>query len=110
MSHKHRCHAAGCNRNCAPRLLFCKPHWEQVPDVLKAAVWAHYRPGQEVDKVPSRTYCAVQRLAVAYVAKQEGHEGAAFYLLAARRHLATARERGEPPADLDALFRLVEAP
>jgi hypothetical protein len=35
-----------------------------VPKFLQREIWRWYRPGQEIDKKPSREYMAVQNLAV----------------------------------------------
>lgn len=48
----------------APRLLMCPAHWRQVPRSLQAAVWRHYRPGQEIDKQPTPEYRAAARAAI----------------------------------------------
>ncbi len=53
-SSAHRCHAIGCETPVPPKLLMCRAHWNRVPKVLQAQVWAHYRPGQEVDKLAKR--------------------------------------------------------
>ena len=42
-----------------------------VPKAPQAAVWAHYRPGQEVDKRPTREYLEAAHAAVMAVAKKE---------------------------------------
>ena len=48
----------------------CLVHWRQVPKDIQVAVWAHYRPGQEVDKKPSRAYLEMMRRAVRAVEKK----------------------------------------
>ena len=68
---KHTCHAKGCNVEVAPKLLMCIRHWRMVPKTLQAAIWRHYRPGQEIDKQPSEAYLVTQRAAVAAVAAKE---------------------------------------
>lgn len=50
----------------------CVIHWVQVPRKLQKAVWAHYRPGQCVDKEPSAEWHAAADAAIAYVAELEG--------------------------------------
>jgi hypothetical protein len=67
----HRCHAIGCEKEIDPKLLMCFPHWKLVPKFLQKQIWKWYRPGQEIDKRPSREYMAVQRLAIDAVAVLE---------------------------------------
>lgn len=35
-----------------------------VPKEIQRAIWKHYRPGQEVDKRPTKEYLAVMKLAI----------------------------------------------
>jgi hypothetical protein len=70
----HTCHAYGCSRVVAPALLMCGRHWRMVPAALQREVWRHYRPGQEVDKRPSRVYIDVMKRAIAAVAAAERAE------------------------------------
>jgi hypothetical protein len=42
-----------------------------VPAPLQAGVWATYRPGQEVDKKPTRAYLDAADAAIAAVAAKE---------------------------------------
>lgn len=69
---KHLCHAEGCSVPVPPRMLMCRRHWFMVPKPLRDAVWAEYRPGQEIDKRPSDAYMEVQQAAVRAVAEKEG--------------------------------------
>ena len=55
----HTCHHPECQRVVPPRLLACSAHWFQLPRELRQAVWAAYRPGQEIDKKPSQVYMDV---------------------------------------------------
>lgn len=52
----HTCHAHGCTVAIPPKYFMCPRHWRMVPAALQAAVWATYRPGQEVDKEPTVAY------------------------------------------------------
>ncbi len=68
----HTCHARGCNVAIPPKLFMCKHHWYSVPKLLRDAVWAAYRPGQEVRKNPTVAYldaadAAIKAAAVAEV-------------------------------------------
>jgi len=68
----HTCHARGCPTPVAPKLLMCAKHWKLVPRLEQAQVWAHYRPGQEVDKAPTKRYLDAADAAIRAVAKKEG--------------------------------------
>lgn len=68
----HVCHARGCKTPVPPKLLMCRKHWRMVPRKLQAAVWAHYRPGQEVDKRPTTDYLDAADAAIRAVAQKEG--------------------------------------
>lgn len=39
----------------------CRPHWYTLPVALRDRIWSAYRPGQEIDKNPSKRYIAVAR-------------------------------------------------
>lgn len=74
---RHECHAEGCSVPVPPSLLMCPRHWKLLPPDLRAAVYEHYRPGQERDKRPSIDYLDVMQRAINYVARLEGqHERA----------------------------------
>ena len=67
----HYCHAENCTKEVPPRLLMCYRHWKMVPLALQRAVWRHYRPGQEIDKRPTREYLDVMKKAIQAVAEKE---------------------------------------
>lgn len=67
----HHCHAKNCTKVVPPSKLMCLKHWRMVPRELQRAVWATYRPGQEVDKKPSREYLEAARAAIDAVAAKE---------------------------------------
>jgi hypothetical protein len=52
----HTCHACGCTQQTSPEMFMCGRHWRMVPEHLKRAIWANYRPGQEHTKDPSLAY------------------------------------------------------
>lgn len=54
----HRCHWPGCPVEVPPKLWGCRAHWFQLPKAIRDRIWATYRPGQEIDKSPSREYVA----------------------------------------------------
>ena len=56
---KHTCHWPGCEAEVPPKMWGCKPHWFKLPLRLRQEVWNAYRPGQEVDKLPSLLYIQV---------------------------------------------------
>ena len=68
---EHTCHAIECEVPVPPKMLMCLRHWRMVPKRLQNEVWAEYRPGQEVDKKPSRAYLAVMFRAIKAVADKE---------------------------------------
>jgi hypothetical protein len=65
----HTCHARGCAKSVPPRMLMCPQDWARVPRQLQAAVWATYRPGQEITKDPSPEYLEAATAAVNAVAE-----------------------------------------
>lgn len=69
---EHVCHATGCRIPVPPKMLMCRRHWYMVPPLLRAQIWATYRPGQEIDKQPSDEYMEVQRECIKVVARKEG--------------------------------------
>jgi hypothetical protein len=52
----HACHAFACKAATKPSLFMCPRHWRMVPQEMKDALWAAYRPGQEIDKRTTREY------------------------------------------------------
>ncbi len=64
---RHECHRTGCHVIVPPKIFMCKPDWFALPKPLRDAVWATYRPGQEVTKDPSREYLAAARAAIEYL-------------------------------------------
>lgn len=75
----HRCHWPGCKEEVPPKLWGCREHWFTLPKRLRDKVWATYRPGQEVDKNPSKEYLAVaaevQRWCWNYMEQQSDAQG-----------------------------------
>lgn len=39
----------------------CTPHWYSLPKELRALVWQHYVPGQEISKTPTNAYLCVAK-------------------------------------------------
>ncbi|TAL43011.1 MAG: hypothetical protein EPN91_07255 [Salinibacterium sp.] len=70
----HFCHAIGCNVDVPASMLFCRPHWWSLDKMVRDAVWAEYRKGQEISKRPSARYMAVQKYAVARASFKAGDE------------------------------------
>lgn len=68
----HHCHALHCATPIPPAKLMCQKHWSMVPSILRDHVWETYRPGQEVDKLPSDAYLQAAYAAIDVVASQEG--------------------------------------
>lgn len=67
----HVCHAENCNVPVPPKMMMCRKHWFMVPKPLRDAVWAEYRPGQEITKDPSVEYIDAAFAAVQAVADRE---------------------------------------
>lgn len=68
---KHLCHARNCKVEVDPSMFMCRRHWWMVPGYLRAAIWDNYRPGQEIDKSPSKEYLNVALQAINHVAALE---------------------------------------
>lgn len=73
----HTCHLDICQTAVPPSRLFCRPHWFMVPKPLRDNVWATYRPGQEIDKQPSREYMDAQQAARIAVLERIRNKGCA---------------------------------
>ena len=63
----HTCHAPGCRTAVPPKMFACRPHWFALPRQLRDAIWATYRPGQEVTKDPSPAYLEAAAAAARYL-------------------------------------------
>lgn len=83
----HTCHSHLCTAYVAPEKFMCVSHWRSLPPPWQKAIWNAYRPGQEVDKMPSGEYLATARAAINAVAIITGQVDAA----------AEHREPGGPP-------------
>ena len=57
----HGCHWPGCHEQVPPAKWGCTAHWYRLPQNLRNAIWKAFKPGQEVDMTPSRTYLQVAR-------------------------------------------------
>jgi len=60
----HVCHATHCTVEVPPEMFMCRKHWYRLPKSYRDAIWAYYRPGQEVTKTPSREYLLAARAAI----------------------------------------------
>lgn len=69
---RRRCLAEGCTAQVPPRLWGCLRHWRMVPPPLRRAIWAAYRPGQEVDLHTTAAYREASRAAATASAAAEG--------------------------------------
>jgi hypothetical protein len=70
----HTCHAPGCRLAVPPKLFACKGHWYALPKPMRDAIWATYRPGQEIDKLPSPEYLTAAGAAAVYLAEKYGSQ------------------------------------
>ncbi len=68
---KHLCHWPGCEIEVPPKLWGCSKHWFSLPVGLRRAIWATYRPGQEITKDPSPEYIAAAREVREWILKKE---------------------------------------
>jgi len=50
----------------------CLGHWKALPREHQRQIWAHYRPGQENDKMPTLTYRIVAEQAKIALAEKQG--------------------------------------
>jgi hypothetical protein len=57
----HTCHWPGCPIEVPPKLWGCRKHWYTLPQHLRDRIWKAYRPGQEINKTPSREYVDAAR-------------------------------------------------
>jgi hypothetical protein len=70
----HLCHWPGCTVEVPPKMWGCPKHWGMLPMHLRAAIWKHYRPGQEVDKKPSAFYVEAERAVQEWIKYQAGNK------------------------------------
>jgi hypothetical protein len=77
-------------------MLMCRRHWFMVPRLLRARVWATYRPGQCDDMKPSGDYAEAAKAAVTAVAEREGREPDTrlYDLILSRRGARSETSRG----------------
>ena len=60
----HLCHNPNCGGQVKPQFVAHRSAWYALPPSLRYEIWQHYRPGQEVDKKPSREYADALRRCV----------------------------------------------
>lgn len=70
----HHCHWPGCDKQVPPAMWGCKGHWFTLPAVLRARVWATYKPGQEVNGTPSAAYIEVAKAVQAWISERDRHQ------------------------------------
>ena len=70
----HVCHAVKCDTPIELAEFMCPPHWSQVPSSLRESIQSTYRPGQEIDKQPSKEYLAYAAAAIAEVDHKENSQ------------------------------------
>lgn len=89
----HTCHAEGCEVAIEPGLLFCRRHFQALPEPLRASLSEHYRRGQWWDGHASPEYALASVQARIWLAEAEGNE-VPGYLLSRKRILE--RDLGHP--------------
>jgi hypothetical protein len=52
----------------------CRDHWFSLPKYLRDEIWAHYVPGQEITKTPSKAYIDAANKVQEWIRKNH-HEG-----------------------------------
>lgn len=67
----HGCHWPGCKVHCKPAYFSCRRHWFMWPKHIRDAIWAAYRPGQEITKTPSPAYLQAAQAAEAWAIAYE---------------------------------------
>lgn len=67
----HRCHWPECTAQVPPAMWGCKPHWFMLPPAIRTAIWAAYRPGQEVNGTPSKEYLLAAQDAEEWIRTRE---------------------------------------
>jgi hypothetical protein len=68
----HTCHAENCNIPVQPKMFMCPRHWFMLPKQIRDAIWAAYRPGQEITKNPSDEYLNAAFMAIRWVREHGG--------------------------------------
>lgn len=68
----HHCHWPGCEKQVPPAMWGCKTHWFKLPALLRAKIWATFRPGQEVTFTPSPEYLAAAKEVQAWIESTTG--------------------------------------
>lgn len=69
---RHTCHAQNCKTPVPPKMFMCQPHWYMLPKATRDAIWATYRPGQEITKDLSMEYLNITMDAISWLADKEG--------------------------------------
>jgi hypothetical protein len=67
----HTCHAFDCKEKIPPKMFMCRKHWFSLPSHLRSKIWASYRPGQEIDKNPSKQYIKAAKECIDFIAEKE---------------------------------------
>ena len=67
----HECHWPSCSRQVPPAMFMCKVHWFKLPKDIRDAIWAAYRPGQEIDMNFSDAYAVAAEKAQEWIRQQE---------------------------------------
>ena len=57
----HNCCWPGCTHEVPVGAWGCSFHWFKLPPLIRARIWAAYRPGQGVTRAPSREYLEAEK-------------------------------------------------
>ena len=60
---EHACHWPGCEKQVAPAMWGCRPHWFKLPRHIRRAIWQAYEIGQEESFEVSEAYHHAARAA-----------------------------------------------
>ena len=63
------CRWPGCKVQVPARMWGCKRHWYTLPHKIRDAIWAAYRPGQEIDLEISEEYEKAEGAAQEWIAR-----------------------------------------
>lgn len=66
----HTCHWPGCKSQVPLAKWGCSHHWFKLPKDIRDAIWAAYRPTQEVDCRPDEAYIRAAQRAQDWIAQK----------------------------------------
>lgn len=91
----HHCHFPNCGRKTPAKLWGCRVHWYMLSAELQKLIWRTYRPGQEIDKRPSREYIEAARRVQDWIKANLAEEVQRLYAMKAKRRRWAAHRQKE---------------